>query len=112
MEPSGEVSRLVAGRIEADLTAEGSLGALRGVQGARFERGSNLVRGSRIRYEPGADLLLAWGSPAVVSVDGRTSEGGLLELGLGDDRTEIHPTRARRALTRAPIARRDGPSRR
>ncbi|MDE2661278.1 MAG: hypothetical protein OXI45_13820 [Acidobacteriota bacterium] len=112
VEPSGEVSRLVAGRIEADLTAEGSLGALRGVQGARFERGSNLVRGSRIRYEPGADLLLAWGSPAVVSVDGRTSEGGLLELGLGDDRTEIHPTRARRALTRAPIARRDGPSRR
>ena len=110
--PSGEVSRLVAGRIEADLTAEGSLGALRGVQGARFERGSNLVRGSRIRYEPGADLLLAWGSPAVVSVEGRTSEGGLLELGLGDDRTEIHPTRARRALTRAPINRREGPSQR
>ena len=112
VEPSGEVSRLVAGRIEADLTAEGSLGALRGVQGARFERGGNLVRGSRIRYEPGADILLAWGSPAVVSVDGRTSEGGLLELGLGDDRMEIHPTRVRRALTRAPIARREGPSRR
>ena len=110
--PSGEVSRLVAGRIEADLTAEGSLGTLHGVQGARFERGSNLVRGSRIRYEPGADLLLAWGSPAVVSVEGRTSEGGLLELGLGDDRTEIHPTRVRRALTRAPIARREGPSQR
>ncbi len=110
--PSGEISRLVAGRIEADLTAEGSLGALRGVQGARFERGGNLVRGSRIRYEPGADLLLAWGSPAVVSVEGRTSEGGLLELGLGDDRTEIHPTRARRALTRAPINPREDPTRR
>lgn len=112
VEASGEVSRLVAGRIEADLTAEGSLGALRGVQGARFERDTSLVRGSRIRYEPGADLLLAWGAPAVVSVDGRTSEGGLLELALGDDRTEIHPTRARRALTRASISRREGPSRR
>ena len=70
------------------------------------------MRGSRIRYEPGADLLLAWGSPAVVSVEGRTSEGGLLELGLGDDRTEIHPTRARRALTRAPINPREDPTRR
>ena len=109
---SGEVSRLVAGRIEADLTEEGSLGALRGVQGARFERDGDLVRGSRIRYEPGADLLLAWGSPAVVKVEGRTSEGGLLELGLGDDRTEIHPTRRRRALTRALITRGEEPSRR
>ena len=110
--PSGEVSRLVAGGIEADLTAEGSLGALRGVRGARFERGGNLVRGTRIRYEPGGDFLLAWGSPAVVTVDGRTSEGGLLELGLGDNRTEIHPTRVRRAITRALITRREGPSRR
>ena len=109
--PSGEVSRLVAGGIEADLTAEGSLGALRGVRGARFERGGNLVRGTRIRYEPGGDFLLAWGSPAVVTVDGRTSEGGLLELGLGDNRTEIHPTRVRRAVTRALITRREGPSR-
>lgn len=112
VESSGEVSRLLAGRIEAELTPEGSLGALRGVQGARFERGGNLVRGSRIRYEPGADFLLAWGSPAVVAVGGRTSEGGLLELGLGDNRTEIHPTRVRRAVTRALITRRDGPSRR
>ncbi len=111
VDASGEVSRLVAGRIEADLTEEGSLGALRGVQGARFERDGDLVRGSRIRYEPGADLLLAWGSPAVVRVEGRTSEGGLLELGLGDDRTEIHPTRRRRALTRALITREE-PSRR
>ena len=109
---SGEISRLVAGRIEADLTAGGSLGALRGARGARFERGSSLVRGSRIRYEPGADLLLAWGSPAVVSVEGRTSEGGLLELGLGDNRTEIHPTRGRRALTRALITGREGRSNR
>lgn len=110
--PSGEVSRLVAGRIEADLTSEGSLGALRGAQGARFERGSNRVRGSRIRYEPGGDILLAWGSPAVVTVEGRASEGGLLELGLGDNRTEIHPTRRRRALTRALITGREGPSNR
>ena len=107
---SGEISRLVAGRIEAGLTAEGSLGALRGTQGARFERSGNLVRGSRIRYEPGTDILLAWGSPAVVTVEGRTSEGGLLELGLGDNRTEIHPTRMKRALTRALISRREGPS--
>ena len=110
--PSGEVSRLVAGRIEADLTAGGSLGALRGAQGARFERGSNLIRGSRIRYEPGPDVLLAWGSPAVVSVEGRTSEGGLLELGLGDNRTEIHPTRGRRAFTRALVTRKEGASNR
>lgn len=112
VESSGEVSRIVAGRIEADLTTEGSLGALRGVQGARFERGANLVRGSRIRYEPAADFLLAWGSPAIVRVEGRTSEGGLLELGLGDNRTAIHPTRLRRAVTRALITRREEPSRR
>ena len=112
VESSGEISRLVAGRIEADLTAGGSLGALRGARGARFERGGNLVRGSRIRYEPGSDILLAWGSPAVVTVEGRTSEGGLLELGLGDNRTEIHPTRGRRALTRALITAREGPSNR
>ena len=109
LSPSGELSRLVAGRIEADLTATGSLGALRGVQGARFSRGDNLVRGSRIRYEPGPDLLLAWGAPAIVQVEGRASEGGLLELALGDDRTTIHPTRVRRALTRARIARREAP---
>ena len=107
---SGEVNRLVAGQIEADLTPAGDLGALRGIRGARFERGDNLVRGTRIRYEPGADLLFAWGSPAVVSVDGRTSEGGLLELALGDDRMEIHPSRVRRAVTRALITRREGPS--
>jgi|GEM_PF-2775232 len=110
--PSGEPSRLVAGKIEAELTPTGSLGALRGVQGARFERGDNLVRGFRIRYEPGADILLAWGAPAVVQVDGRTSEGGLLELALADNRTKIHPTRVRRAITRARITRREEPSRR
>ena len=91
--PEGEVSRIIAGRIEADLTTTGSLGMLRGVRGARFERGDNLVRGSRVHYEPGSDLLLAWGSPAVVQVEGRTSEGGLLELALADSRTRIHPTR-------------------
>ena len=108
--PSGEPSRLVAGQIEAELTTTGSLGALRGVQGARFERGDNLVRGFRIRYEPGADVLLAWGAPAVVQVDGRTSEGGLLELALAENRTKIHPTRVRRAITRARITRREEPS--
>ena len=110
--PAGEVSRLLAGRIEADLTTDGSLGAVRGIQGARFERGRNLVRGSRIRYEPGADLLVAWGSPAVVEVDGRSSEGGLVELALADNRTEIHPTRIRRAVTRSRIANRGAEARR
>ena len=103
--PEGEVSRIIAGRIEADLTTTGSLGMLRGVRGARFERGDNLVRGSRVHYEPGSDLLLAWGSPAVVQVEGRTSEGGLLELALADSRTRIHPTRVRRAITRARVGR-------
>ncbi len=111
-EPSGEVSRLLAGRIEADLAADGSLGAVRGIQGARFERGGSVVRGSRIRYEPGADLLVAWGSPAVLEVDGRSSEGGLLELALADNRTEIHPTRIRRAVTRSRIANRGAGARR
>lgn len=105
---SGEISTLVAGRIEAELTPDGSLGALRGVQGARFERGNSLVRGSRVRYDPAADILLAWGSPAVVRVEGRTSEGGLLELALAENRTEIHPTHRRRAFTRARILREDG----
>ena len=102
-EPSGEVSSLVAGRIEADLAADGTLGAVRGGQSARFQRGDNLVRGSRIRYEPGPDVLFAWGSPAVVEVDGRSSEGGLLELSLAHNRSDIHPTRAGRAVTRARI---------
>lgn len=110
--PSGEASRLVARRIEADLTTAGSLGALRGVHGARFERGDNLVQGFRIHYEPGADVLLAWGSPALVQVDGRTSEGGLLELALADNRTKIHPSRGKRAITRARIDRKEEPSRR
>lgn len=108
--PEGELSRIVAGRIEADLAATGSLGALRGVRGARFERGDNRVRGARIHYEPGNDLLLAWGSPAVVQVEGRTSEGGLLELALTDNRTKIHPSRARRAITRARITGGEAPS--
>ena len=111
-ESSGEVSRLLAGRIEVELTPSGSLGVVRGAQGARFERGGNLVRGSRLRYEPGADVLLAWGSPAVVEVDGRTSEGGLLELALADNRTQIHPTRVKRALTRSRVTKREAPSRR
>ena len=111
-EPSGEVSRLVAGRIDVDLAPDGSLGAVRGVQGARFDRGSNRVRGSRIRYEPGADVLIAWGSPAIVELDGRASEGGLLELALADNRSEIHPTRLKRALTRIRVANpSSGPSR-
>ncbi len=111
-ESSGEHSKLFAGRIEAEMTPEGSLGAVVGFQGARFERGSSLVRGFRIRYEPAADILLARGSPAVLEVDGRTSEGGLLELALGADRTEIHPTRSRRAFTRGRVTRGEIPSRR
>lgn len=102
-ESGSAVSRVVAGRIEAELSPDGSVRAVTGDQGARFERGSSEVRGGRIRYEPGADRLEAWGSPAVVSVEGRLSEGGHLELDLADDRSEILPTRARRALTRARI---------
>ena len=111
-EPSGEVSRVSAGRIEVDLMPDGSLGAVRGVQGARFARGSNRVRGSRIRYEPGADVLLAWGFPAALEVDGRTSEGGRLELAFTDNRTRIHPTPLKRAVTRGRVGRREATARR
>lgn len=103
-EPSGEISSLVAGRIEVDLAPDRTLGAVRGGQRARFQRGTSVVRGSRIRYEPGPDVLFAWGSPAVVEVDGRSSEGGLLELSLADNRSDLHPTRRGRAVTRARIA--------
>ena len=50
--------------------------------------------------------------PALVGVERGQTGVEAFELGLGDDRTEIHPTRVRRALTRAPIARREGPSQR
>ena len=99
---AGGVSRVSAGRIEAELR-DGSLAAIVGEHGARFERGVNEVKGARIRYEPGPDRLEAWGFPAAIAVEGRLSEGGHLEVGFRDDRSEIHPTRAGRALARVKV---------
>ena len=75
-----------------------------GIQAARFERGDNVVRGSRVRFEPADDVLSAWGAPAVISIEGRSSEGGFLELSLADDRSNLHPSQAGRPVTRVRIA--------
>ena len=103
-EPSGDVSSLTAGSIVGDLGPDGSLRAVRGIQAARFERGDNVVRGSRVRFEPADDVLSAWGAPAVISIEGRSSEGGFLELSLADDRSNLHPSQAGRPVTRVRIA--------
>ena len=100
---TGDATHVRGGRIEATLLPDGSLSAVTSAQGARFERGPNQVSAGRIRYEPDADRLEAWGSPAVVEIEGRLSEGGHLELAFGEDRSEIHPTRTRRALARVRI---------
>ena len=99
----GEPRLVTAGRIEAELLDSGEIEAVVGLRSARFERGSDRVRGSRIRFEPGADRLEAWGSPAVLEVGGRLSRGGYLDLAFDEDRSEIASTRARRAVTTVRI---------
>ena len=91
-----------AGRIEAELR-DGSLAAIVGEHGARFERGVNEVKGGPdpIRARPGPSGGV--GFPAAIAVEGRLSEGGHLEVGFRDDRSEIHPTRAGRALARVKV---------
>ena len=94
-------TRVTAGEISAELTESGALTALVGDYAARFERGGQRAEGRRVRYWPEDGILEAWGAPATVTADGRSSEGGRLRIELDGARSEAEASRARRAAARS-----------
>ena len=94
-------TRVTAGEISAELTESGALSALVGDYAARFERGGQRAEGRRVRYWPDDGILEAWGGPATVTADGRSSEGGRLRIELDGARSEAEASRARRAAARS-----------
>lgn len=101
----GEVTKLVADRLDAALTPGGAASSVTGSGEAGFDRGDSRIEGDRIRYSPGPDVLEAWGAPATVDSDGRRSEGGWLEVGLSDARSRIRPSDRSRTETRVVVRR-------
>lgn len=94
-------TRVTAGEISAELTESGALTALVGDYAARFERSGRRAEGRRIRYRPAEGILEAWGAPATVTADGRSSEGGRLRIEFDGARSEAEASRARRASARS-----------
>lgn len=99
-------SRVVAGEISAELTGDGALAGLVGERSARFEQAGHRAEGRRVRYEPRGRRLTAWGAPARIEADGRSSEGGRLVLDLGAETSEVEASRRRRATARTRLDRR------
>lgn len=102
----GEPTRVVAGAITAELTGSGALAGLVGERPARFEQAGRSAEGRRIRYEPQHRRLTAWGAPAKVVSDGRTSEGGRLVVEMDGEYSEVEASRQRRATARTRLNRR------
>ncbi len=98
-------SRLLARTILAEIQDNRKVSALIGNGDARFERDANRVTGNRIRLDPEADVLRAFGNPAVVELGSRRSEGGTIQLALGEDRWDILPGPARRTTTTVQVKR-------
>lgn len=94
-------TRVTAGEVSAELTESGALTALVGDHAARFERSGQRADGRRIRYWPEEGILEAWGAPATVTADGRSSEGGRLRIEFDGARSEAEASRARRASARS-----------
>ena len=94
-------TRVTAGEVSAELTESGALTALVGDHAARFERSGQRADGRRIRYRPEEGILEAWGAPATVTADGRSSEGGRLRIEFDGARSEAEASRARRASARS-----------
>lgn len=105
-EPGGGATRVVAGTITAELTAGGALAGLVGERPARFEQAGRSAEGRRIRYEPQHRRLTAWGAPAKIVSDGRTSEGGRLVVEMDGEYSEVEASRQRRATARTRLDRR------
>ena len=94
-------TRVTAGEVSAELAESGALTALVGDYAARFERGGQRADGRRVRYRPEEGILEAWGAPATVTADGRSSEGGRLRIEFDGARSEAEASRARRASARS-----------
>lgn len=99
-------TRVVAGEISAELTGDGALAGLVGERSARFEQAGHRAEGRRLRYEPRGRRLTAWGAPARIEAEGRSSEGGRLVLDLGGETSEVEASRQRRATARTRLDRR------
>lgn len=100
------LTRVVAGEISAELTGDGALAGLVGERSARFEQAGHRAEGRRLRYEPRGRRLTAWGAPARIEAEGRSSEGGRLVLDLGGETSEVEASRRRRATARTRLDRR------
>lgn len=101
-----DATRVVAGEISAELTGDGGLAGLVGERSARFEQAGHRAEGRRLRYEPRRRRLTAWGAPARVEAEGRSSEGGRLVLDLGGETSAVEASRQRRATARTRLSRR------
>lgn len=105
--PEGETAtRVRAGEISAELTGDGALAGLVGERSARFEQAGHRAEGRRLRYEPRARRLTAWGAPARIEAEGRSSEGGRLVLDLDGETSAVEASRGRRATARTRLNRR------
>ncbi len=92
-------NRLEAQRILAEVDAERNLSGIVGSGEARFERGTSRVQGNRIRFDPEADELRAFGMPVVVESGGKRSEGGEVAIALDADQWDILAGPTRRTET-------------
>ena len=97
------VSRVRADRIAGELDPDGALAEVVGEHRALFERGTDRVSGSRVRYQPGPDRLDAWGTPAAADLEGKLTRGGRLELRFSESRSEVYPTNTGRAFARVRL---------
>ncbi len=101
------ITRLRGQRLIGQLRPDGALEAVAGELGARFERGGERVRGTRIRYRPATDELVAWGMPARADLGGERTEAGRLELDLAADRSDLHASSSGRVFARVDLAGRE-----
>ncbi len=99
-------NRLEAQRIVAEIDEDRNLSRIVGSGSARFQRGTSRVSGNRIRFDPGAEMLQAFGTPAVVESGAKRSEGGEVAIALDADRWDILPSSTRRTETTLRVQRR------